>query len=150
MFLDKKLEEEITLLVESLGAAVYDIECTGSKIVVYIDKEDGVSVNDCENVSRSISVLLDVNDPFEHSYILEVSSPGINRKLKKREHFEKAVGKKCVIKTHSAIESSKVFRGILKMCDETGIVMYNKDKEINIEFDNIKNARLDEDIGGKK
>ncbi len=148
MILSKKLEEDITMIVESLGCSVYDIECNRAKITVYIDKEGGVSIDDCERVSRDVSVLLDVEDPFSTSYTLEVSSPGINRKLKKTEHFLKALNKRCVVKTHSSIENAKIFKGIIKEIDDKGFSIDTESKVVYIEFDNVKNAKLDEKIGG--
>ncbi len=150
MLLSKKLEEKITLIVESLGYFVYDIEYGSARIAIYIDKEGGVSIADCENVSRNISVLLDVEDPFSSPYTLEVSSPGINRKLKRREHFEKAVGKRCVVKTHNSIDNSKVFRGKLLNIDSNSIGIETDKGSVEIDFENIKTAKIDEEVGGKR
>ncbi len=150
MLLSKKLEEKITLIVESLGYFVYDIEYGSTRIAIYIDKEGGVSIADCENVSRNISVLLDVEDPFSSPYTLEVSSPGINRKLKRREHFEKAVGKRCVVKTHNSIDNLKVFRGKLLNIDSNSIGIETDKGSVEIDFKNIKTAKIDEEVGGKK
>ena len=150
MLLSKNLEEKITLIVESLGYFVYDIEYGSTRIAIYIDKEGGVSIADCENVSRNISVLLDVEDPFSSPYTLEVSSPGINRKLKRREHFEKAVGKRCVVKTHNSIGNSKVFRGKLLNIDSNSIGIETDKGSVEIDFENIKTAKIDEEVGGKR
>ncbi len=138
--LKEEVKKDIFVIVESLGFTIYDIEVKTRKLTIYIDKEQGVTIDDCELVSKNISALLDVKDPFPSSYILEVSSPGINRKLKTREHFERAIGKKCKVHTHFPIENTKVFKGILTECDENGISIGN----IKIEFDNIKKARVDE------
>ncbi len=146
MSLDKKTEEDIILIVESLGLKVYDMEYSNSKITVFIEKDSGyVSVEDCENVSRNVSVMLDVNDPFPSSYVLEVSSPGINRKLRKKEHFLSAVGKKCYIRTHRLVGESKVFRGILSSFENDMIILSeNNGESVEIKLDNIKKARIDE------
>jgi len=138
--LREEIKKDIFVVVESLGFSIYDIEVKTGKLTIYIDKEQGVTIDDCELVSKNISALLDVKDPFPSSYILEVSSPGINRKLKTKEHFEKAIGKKCIVHTHFPIDNTKVFRGILTECDEKGISIGNR----RIEFDNIKKARVDE------
>lgn len=150
MFLSEKIREDIIMIVESLGLKVYDIEYSGSKITVYIDKDGGVSIGDCETVSKNIGVMLDALDPIEHSYILEVSSPGMNRKLRKVEHFKYAVGKKCIVKTHKPVDSSKIFRGVLSSCDDNGIVINTDKGDVHLEFDNIKKARIDNDSGGDK
>ncbi|AEA33686.1 ribosome maturation factor RimP [Hippea maritima] len=138
--LSEELKEDIFVVVESLGYSVYDIELTQKKITIYIDKPGGVSIDDCELASRNISALLDVKDPFSGSYTLEVSSPGINRKLKTKEHFMAAIGKKCVVHTHFPVDNSKVFKGILTECNDNEIVI----EGVRIEFDNIKKARIDE------
>ncbi len=138
--LNEDIKKDIFVIVESLGFSVYDIEVKMGKLTIYIDREQGVTIDDCELVSKNISALLDVKDPFPASYILEVSSPGINRKLKTREHFERAVGKKCVVHTHFPVDNTKVFRGILTECNESGICIGNR----KIDFENIKKARVDE------
>ncbi len=138
--LNDSLKNDIVVIVESLGFNVYDIEMTRKKITIYIDKESGVTINDCEVVSKNLSALLDVKDPFPSSYTLEVSSPGINRKLKTKEHFLSAIGKKCLIHTHFPIDNRNVFKGVLKACTEKDIVI----GETKIELDNVKKARIDE------
>ncbi len=144
--MSKKIEDDIVMIVESLGFRLYDIEYTTKKVVIYIDREGGVTIDDCELVSRNVSAMLDVEDPVEHSYILEVSSPGINRKLKRKEHFDAAVGKRCLIKTHEDIDSSKVFKGLLKNSTENGVTLQLDKGDVEISFDNIKSARIDEDL----
>ncbi len=138
--LDEGTKKDIFVVVESLGFKVYDIEVTTKKLTVYIEKQGGVTIDDCEIVSRNLSALLDVKDPFESSYTLEVSSPGINRKLKTKEHFLAAIGKKCLIHTYFPVGNTKVFNGILKECSDDGVVI----GDTRIEFDNIKKARVDE------
>jgi len=138
--LDETIKKDISVVVESLGFNLYDIEVKTRKVTIYIDKEGGVTIDDCEIVSRNISALLDVKDPFPTSYTLEVSSPGINRKLKTKEHFRAAIGKRCLIQTHFPIDNLRVFKGILNDCDDRGVVIGDK----KIEFDNIKKARVDE------
>jgi ribosome maturation factor RimP len=145
MNLDKKVEENITMIVESLGLKVYDIDYSNAKIAIYIEKDDGnVTISDCENVSKNVSVMLDVEDPIPSKYTLEVSSPGINRILRKKEQFDAAVGKKCYFRTHRPIDSKKVFRGVLESVNDDGIVLKLEDNSLEIGFDNIKKARLDE------
>ncbi len=142
MILSGELKDDIYAIIENLGFSVYDIETSNKKISIYIDKVGGVSISDCTDVSRNLSVLLDVEYNSSDSYTLEVSSPGINRKLRTDEHFKAAVGKKCLIKTHEKIGDTKTFRGILKSIDENSILLSN-DKDIVIEKNNIKKARID-------
>ena len=84
---------------------------------IYIDKEGGISIDDCEIVSRELGDLLDKDDFIEDSYILEVSSPGLGRPLKKEKDFLRSIGKEVDIKTYKAINKVKDFTGILKEYD---------------------------------
>lgn len=85
---------------------------------VYIDKDGGVTIEDCENVSRILEKKLDEADPIEQAYILEVSSPGIDRPLKKPEHFEKYIGEIIDIKLYKPLEGKKEYQGELKQFND--------------------------------
>ena len=89
----------------------------------YIDKEGGITVDDCEAVSRRMSDLLDEQDFIEESYIFEVSSPGLGRPLKKEKDYKRSVGKEVEIRTYRAIEKEKEFYGILTSYDETTVTI---------------------------
>ena len=96
----------------------------------YIDKPDGIGVNDCEVVSRELSDILDEEDYIEGSYILEVSSPGLGRPLKKEKDYVRNMGKKIEIRTYRAIDRCKEFTGILKAYDDTSVTIADEnDKE---------------------
>jgi ribosome maturation factor RimP len=101
---------------------------------VYIDKEGGITVDDCEIVSRSLSDLLDGNDFIEDSYILEVSSPGLGRPLKKEKDFKRSLGKEVEIKLYKAVNRQKDFEGILKSYTEQTVTI-EMDEEETITFD---------------
>ena len=98
------LEESIKLAVESLGANLYDIvnakEHDRNIFRVLITAENGISLDKCAEISRMISPILDVDEPMGGEYILEVSSPGIERKLRKKDHFLGSVGEKVKIKKY--------------------------------------------------
>lgn len=96
---------------------------------VYIDKEGGITVDDCEIVSRALSDRLDEKDYIEDAYILEVSSPGLGRPLKKDKDFDRSIGKEVELKLYKAIDKQKDFSGIL--------VSYDKDT-VNIEIEDGK------------
>ena len=106
---------------------VSDIE--GADLVVVeivernIDKEEGVNIIDCENVSRALSDALDEKDFIKDAYILEVSSPGLARTLKKDRHLSKSIGEEVEIKTYKPIEKCKEFSGILESFDEKEIII---------------------------
>ncbi len=100
---------------------------------VYIDKEGGVDIDDCEGVSRALEAKLDTEDPIEQPYILEVSSPGIDRPLKKDEDFEKYRGETIDIKLYKAMEGQKQFQGKL-LGLEDGVISVQDEKSNIITF----------------
>lgn len=97
---------------------------------VYIDKEGGVTIDDCETVSRKLSDLLDEEDFIPESYILEVSSPGLGRQLKKDKHFEKSIGEEVEIKLYKPIDKKKEWVGILTGYDAEVIKIQVEDGSI--------------------
>lgn len=109
------------------GCGIYDVEYVkeGSDwyLRAYIDKPEGVSIVDCENVSRTFSEKLDEEDFIAESYILEVSSPGLGRALKKDRHLEKSIGEEVEVKTYKPIERQKEFIGTLKAFDKDTITI---------------------------
>lgn len=100
---------------------------------IYIDKEGGVTIEDCESVSRILEKKLDEKDPIEQAYILEVSSPGIDRPLKKPEHFQKYMGEIIDIKLYKPLEGKKEYQGELKNF-ENGIITIMDENEKEIQF----------------
>lgn len=128
-------------VTSDLGLYVWDLEYVkeGKKNVlrVYIDKDGGVSIDDCVNVSRNLEKILDSEDFIEDAYTLEVSSPGINRKLKTNEHFNKFIGESVVVKTHAEINGSKENIGKLLSHDDKKIVIENDEGKTEIENTNI-------------
>ncbi|MPM57617.1 Ribosome maturation factor RimP [bioreactor metagenome] len=112
------VDQLIRSTVESLGMELVDVEFakdkqTGYLLTVYIDKEGGVTMDDCERVSVAIDPILDQADPIEQSYYLCVSSPGLDRPLKKDADFIKYTGKKIIVKLYSPIDKEKEFTGVL-------------------------------------
>ena len=111
----------VTPLAEARGDELVDVEYVKEAgnwyLRIYIDKEGGISIDDCEIVSRELGDLLDKDDFIEDSYILEVSSPGLGRPLKKEKDFLRSIGKEVDIKTYKAINKVKDFTGILKEYD---------------------------------
>lgn len=94
---------------------------------VFIDKESGISVDDCELVSRALSELLDKHDYIPDSYILEVSSPGLGRQLKRDKHFEKSIGEEIELKLYKPVNKKKEFVGILTAYDPNTITIEQED-----------------------
>jgi ribosome maturation factor RimP len=93
----------------------------------YIDKEGGITVDDCEVVSRAFGTKLDEEDFIEDSYIMEVSSPGLGRPLKKEKDFKRSMGKKVEIHTYHAIDRQKEFYGVLDAYDENSVTILMED-----------------------
>lgn len=128
-------------VTSDLGFYVWDLEYVkeGKKNVlrVYIDKDGGVSIDDCVNVSRNLEKVLDSEDFIEDAYTLEVSSPGINRKLKTNEHFDKFIGESVEVKTHKEVNGSKENIGNLLSHDDKNTVIENDEGKTEIENTNI-------------
>jgi len=124
---EEKTEALLVPIVERYEVEIYDVEYVkeGSEwyLRVYIDKPEGVNIGDCENVSRALSDVLDEEDFIEEAYILEVSSPGLGRQLRKDRHFEKSIGRKVVLKTYKAIDKCKEFEGVLLAFDQNTITI---------------------------
>ncbi len=107
--------------VEACGVDLWDVrfvkEGASYYLRIFIDKADGVSINDCTDVSHAVDPLLDEADPIDKSYYLEVCSPGIERELTRAEHYEKSIGKTVAVKLFKAIDGVKEFTGVLKEFD---------------------------------
>ncbi len=131
------LEESIKLAVESLGAKLYDIVSTKEHdrniFRVLVTADNGISLDKCAEISRMISPILDVDEPMGGEYILEVSSPGIERKLRKKEHFLASVGEKVKIKNFA----TEVFKGELIFADNEKIIVETEFGKEEITYDNI-------------
>ena len=114
----------------------------GYHIIVYIDKPGGVFLEDCELVSKSLGSALDLHDPVPSSYILEVSSPGLERPLKKKEDFFRFQGETVKIKTLKQIGGSKNFTGILEEARGESIILKTEKEAIEIFYQDISKANL--------
>ena len=124
---ETQAEELLVPIVERFGVEIYDVEYvkegTEWYLRAYIDKEGGVNIVDCENVSRAFSDVLDEKDLIKDAYILEVSSPGLGRTLKKDRHLLKSIGEEVEIKTYKPINKCKEFSGILESFNENEIII---------------------------
>ena len=133
-------------IVEKYGVEIYDVEYVkeGSDYYLraYIDKPEGVNIIDCENVSRALSDALDKEDFIPDAYILEVSSPGLGRTLKKDKHLAKSIGQEVEIKLFKAIDKCKEFSGILESFNEESIVIREGETERTFERSAIALIRL--------
>ena len=129
---EQKTEELLTPIVESHGFELVDVEYVKEGgtwyLRAYIDKPGGIAVDDCELVSRAFSEILDEKDYIEDSYILEVSSPGLGRPLKKEKDFKRSLGEEVEIRTYRAVDRQKEFIGILTDYDKDTVTIEMEDE----------------------
>ncbi len=124
---EQKTEDLLLPIMEENGFELVDVEYVKEGgnwyLRAYIDKPGGISVNDCELVSRRLSDLLDEKDYVEDAYILEVSSPGLGRPLRKEKDFKRSLGELVEIRTYRMVEKRKEFTGILKAYDDSTVTI---------------------------
>jgi len=132
--------------IEQLGYELWDLEAKlggkGGVVRLFIDKPDGIGLEDCEKVSFAVSALLDVEDPLPGQYNLEVSSPGLDRKLTKVEHFQRFKGETLKVSMRFPIEGRKRFRGPLVSSDDENIVVEVDGEAHSLPIATIDTARI--------
>ena len=142
---ESRTEAMLMPIVEAKGFELVDVEWVkeGANwyLRAYIDKENGITVDDCEEVSRALSDLLDEEDFISENYILEVSSPGLDRPLKKEKDFARSIGKDVEVKLFKAINKEKEFVGILTAYDEDTLTLEMED-ETEMQFKRSDIARI--------
>ncbi len=131
---ESKTEALILPILEKMNFELVDIEYVkeGSTwyLRAYIDKDGGITVNDCETVAREMNDILDAEDFIPDSYVFEVSSPGLGRPLKKEKDYIRNMGKEVEIRTYRAINKSKEFYGILKEYDNDSVTIETEEQEL--------------------
>ena len=144
---EQKTEALISPLVEEKGFELVDVEYVKEGgnwyLRAYIDKPGGITVDDCEVISRALSDKLDEDDFIDEAYILEVSSPGLGRPLKKEKDFARSIGQEVELRTYRAIDRQKEFTGILNAYDKSSITLEMENEE-KLVFDraNVALVRL--------
>lgn len=132
--IEKKTEEFLKNTITSLGYELYDVEYIKEgkeyHLCIYIDKIGGIDINDCERVNDAINPILDEADYIKEQYFLEVSSPGLERVLRKDKHFISQIGNEISVKLFKPIEKKKEFIGILENFDEIGKITLKVDNTI--------------------
>ena len=142
----------LNLLEPELEAMGYELVAldvrTGGKGLVrlYIDGPDGVNLEDCERVSHQVSGLLDVEDPIPGEYTLEVSSPGLDRPLRKAEHFQRFEGHEARVRLRVPRDGRRRFKGVIKNAGQDGFVLESDEGSVRIALDEIDLARLVPDL----
>jgi len=141
-----ELQELLEPAIERLGYELIDLEARlGGKsgiVRIFIDSPDGIGLHDCEKVSRAVSALLDVEDPLPGQYNLEVSSPGLDRKLTKVQHFQRFAGETVKVSMRFPISGRKRFRGTLVSSDDENIVVEVDGEPHTLPMATIDTARL--------
>jgi ribosome maturation factor RimP len=146
----EKVRQLAAPLAAQEGLELIDVEIGGGggrqTLRLFIDKAGGVSLDDCTSVSRAVSTALDVEDPLQGAYDLEVSSPGLDRPLRTPEHFEQFQGSKVRVKTFGPVpecENRKTFVGILKGYGDGAVVVDVDGKEFRIPHAQISKANVE-------
>lgn len=142
---EEKVESLIQNKIQELGYVLYDVEYVKEGkdyfLRIYIDNEKGITLDDCENVSNNITELLDNADYIDKQYFLEVSSPGVERVLKKDKHLQNNIGANVQVKLFKQLNGKKQYEGILKDFDENTIGIETTVQNLKIERQNIAQIR---------
>lgn len=147
----ERLEDKLTALLQPViinsGYELVELAIVrapgGITLRIMLDKPEGVTLSDCEKISRLAGDILDAHDPISSHYILEVSSPGINRPLKKQADFERFVGQKAMIETKTPISNRKRYKGLLTGVDGENVIISVDGVDHYIPLEQIRKARLD-------
>lgn len=139
----QKLWDRIDPYVAAEGIELDDVEILGGGQIVRVtvDSDEPVGVDRIAELSRGISRLIDADDPFKNSYTLEVSSPGLERKLSRPRHFEKSVGKQVKAKTFREVDGTKEHKGIITNTGDAGFTVDIDGLEREISYDDVSSAR---------
>lgn len=146
-FVIEKIEEFARALLPSMGLELVEVqfrrEGHGWVLRIFIDSEEGITVDHCADVSREVSDYLDVEDLIDHPFNLEVSSPGLERPLRSITDFERFAGRKARVKLREAVGDQKVFTGIIGRANEESIELVLEDEStVQLPFELIRKARL--------
>ncbi len=137
-----ELRKLIEPAVTALGYELVGVELSSGLLRVYIDQEDGISVDDCQAVSYQVSGLLDVEDPISGNYSLEVSSPGLDRPLFRAQDFERFAGQQIGLKLVVPVEGRRKYKGLLLGLADEQVIVNVEGEELRFALDQIDQARL--------
>lgn len=139
-----RVRELIECAINKLGYRVWDVEFEKEGADMYlrvtIDSDDGISINDCEKVHKAIDPILDREDPIEGSYILEVSSPGVERNLRTEEHFSASAGKEAELKLFAPLNGVKTLRGTIIAAGDGRVTIDTATGNVTVEKKQISKA----------
>lgn len=132
--------------LDNCNAELVDINLSGSKhkpiLRILVDKKGGITLDECTDINRQLSDILDKDDIIKESFILEVSSPGLNRPLREKKDFEKVIGKEINLYTKEPIEGENFFQAMLDSVGEDFISLKLKGGQLKIPYENIRNAKI--------
>ena len=155
--LQDRLKSLIEPLVESLGYELvlldFSPQARSATLRLFIDGPEGVDLSDCESVSREVAAMLDVDDPIHSQYQLEVSSPGLDRPLTRRAHFDRFTGERAKLELTVPLGGQKRFQGVIKSTTEESVVIATDQGDRELAFSTLERARLVPDyrgIGGSR
>ena len=144
--LRERLIALIEPLLERLGYELVQLDYSAGRahalVRVFVDRPDGVTLDDCARISRELSALLDVEDPIPSAYTLEVSSPGFDRVLRTQAHFGRFVGSRVFVELKEPRDGRRRYTGKLLTVDEAGIALEVDRERVRMAFDEIGKARL--------
>ena len=144
-----EIYEMVKPIADELNYDIYHVEYVKENgelyLRIYIEKDGGITLSDCEALSRRVSDLMDEKDPIKDPYFLEVSSPGLNRTLFTEEHYKRFIGREAMVKFTKSVDGKKNIKGILKEVNEDSIVV-EADQLINIPKDKIKSVNIEGEI----
>lgn len=144
--LEQKLEELVSDTIASMGYELVGIECQRAgrffTVRLYIDKEGGVTIDDCSDVSRQVSAILDVEDPITDKYNLEVSSPGLDRPLFTLAHYERFIGREVVLHLRIPMFDRRKWQGKLESVEGDLITLIVDNETYRFAFGNVQKANL--------
>jgi len=142
----EQIKELIEPTVTALGLELWGVELLqqskSSLLRIYIEREEGVAIEDCEKVSRQVSALLDVEDPIAGEYTLEVSSPGVERPLFTAEQFAQYVGSEVKLKLRSPIQGSRKFKGLIAKVDGSAINLHADELDVSLDHSEVEKANI--------
>jgi ribosome maturation factor RimP len=141
-----KLTQIIEPIVDEMKFELVDVEYLSEHgrwvLRIYLDKEGGITLDECARVSREVGDLIDVKDIVEHKYVLEVSSPGLNRPLKREKDFQRAVGKKIKIKMVIPVEGCRHFTGYLRKFQEGTLYLEVENNVVPLSLRDVKRSKV--------
>ena len=144
-----EIYEMVNPIAEELNYEIYHVEYVKENgeyyLRIYIEKEGGITLSDCEALSRRVSDLMDEKDPIKDPYFLEVSSPGLNRTLFTENHYKRFIGREVMVRFTKSIDGKKNVKGILKEVNDDSIVV-EAENLMNIPKDKIKSANIEGEI----